>query len=136
VLYKSPHPRFSKGVDYLPFQAFRLFQRTIRQLLLAFIVLQIVPQEAPAVFILMAIDAEVFPVGAVGGIIAGVPVLVVHGQELPIPVAELPAALGANQAVNLQGAFPVIPVWIFHGPTFAPPPGGMAIQYCSASTFP
>jgi hypothetical protein len=91
---------------------------------LAFIVLKVVPQEAPAVFILMAIDAEIFPVGAVGGIIAGVPVLVVHGQQLPVPLGEFPAALGADQAVNLQGAFPIVALWIFHGPITAPHSGG------------
>jgi hypothetical protein len=39
---------------------------------------QIISQESPAVFVFVAVNAEVLPVGAVRGIIPGVAVLMVH----------------------------------------------------------
>jgi hypothetical protein len=69
---------------------------------------KIIPQKLPAVFVFMAIDAEIFPIGAIRGIILGIAVLMMHRQELPIPLGEFPAALGANHPVNLQGALPII----------------------------
>jgi hypothetical protein len=39
---------------------------------------QIVAKQLPAVFILVAVHAQVFPVRAVGGIVPVVPVFVVH----------------------------------------------------------
>jgi hypothetical protein len=40
---------------------------------------EIVAETLPVVLILVTVDAEIFPVGAVGGIIPGIAVLVVHG---------------------------------------------------------
>ena len=56
---------------------------------------------SPAVLIFMAIDAEVFPVRAVRRIIVAVAVLVVDCKEVPVLLFELPAAFGADQAVDL-----------------------------------
>lgn len=56
----------------------------------------------------MAVDAEVFPVGAVRGIIVVVIVFMMDSQELPVFVVELFAALGTYETVNLQRAFPVV----------------------------
>jgi hypothetical protein len=39
---------------------------------------EVIAQESPAVFVFVAINAEVLPVGAVGGIIMVVAVLMVH----------------------------------------------------------
>ena len=61
---------------------------------------QIVSKEPAAVLILMAIHAQVFPVGAVRGIIKVVTVFMVHGQQALIFVGELPGALGANESVD------------------------------------
>ena len=61
---------------------------------------QIVSKEPPAVLIIMAIHAQVFPVRAVRGIIKVVTVFMVHGQQLLIFVGELPGALGANESVD------------------------------------
>jgi hypothetical protein len=47
-------------------------------LLLFLFAAQIFSQEFPAMFVLVAIDAEVLPVGAVRRIIPGIAVLVVH----------------------------------------------------------
>ena len=50
--------------------------------------------------ILMAIHAQVFPVGAVRGIIKVVTVFMVHGQQALIFVGELPGAFGAYKCVD------------------------------------
>ena len=39
---------------------------------------EVVTQELAAVFVIVAVDAEVFPIGAILGIIPGIPILVVH----------------------------------------------------------
>jgi hypothetical protein len=69
---------------------------------------EIIPQKLPAVLIFVAVDAEVFPVGAVRRIIPGIAVLVMHRQQLPIPISEFPATLGANHPVNLQRPLPIV----------------------------
>jgi len=43
------------------------------------VLVEIVAEALPVVLILVTVDAEIFPVGAVGGIIPGIAVLVVHG---------------------------------------------------------
>lgn len=50
--------------------------------------------------ILMAIHAQVFPVGAVRGIIKVVTIFMVHGQQSPIFVGELPGTLGTYESVD------------------------------------
>ena len=40
---------------------------------------EIVAETLPVVLVLVTVDAEIFPVGAVGGIIPGIAILVVHG---------------------------------------------------------
>jgi hypothetical protein len=60
------------------------------------------------VFILVAVDAQVFPVRAVRGIVPAVPVFMVHSQQMPSLVVELPCALGAYESVNLERSFPVV----------------------------
>jgi hypothetical protein len=66
------------------------------------------------VFIFVAVNAEVLPVGAISRVIPAIAVFVVHRQEVPVLIGKFPAALGADEAVNLQGAFPVITAWRFH----------------------
>lgn len=61
---------------------------------------EIVSQQLAAVLVIVAIDAEVLPVGAILGIIPGIAVLVVHRQLLPVFLGEFPAAFGADHAVN------------------------------------
>ena len=63
--------------------------------------------------VIMAVNAEILPVGAVRGIILGIPILVMHRQKMPVSVSEFSPALGANHAVDLQGALPVASFW-FH----------------------
>ena len=72
---------------------------------------EIIPEKSPAVLIFVAVNAEILPIGAVGGIVKGIAVLVVHRQQLPVFLGEFPAALGADHPVDFQGAFPVITGW-------------------------
>ena len=39
---------------------------------------EIVAETLPVVFVFVAVDAEILPVGAVRGVVPGIPVLVVH----------------------------------------------------------
>jgi hypothetical protein len=39
---------------------------------------EIIAEATPAVLVFVAVDAEILPVGAVRGVIPGIPVLVVH----------------------------------------------------------
>jgi hypothetical protein len=59
-------------------------------------------------FVVMTINTEVFPVGAVKGVVAAIAVFMMHSEEIPVPCFKLPPALGADEAVYLQGLFPVI----------------------------
>ena len=56
----------------------------------------------PSVLVLMAIDAEVFPVAAVSGIVVMVVVLVVHRQQMQVPAGELTTTSTAYPGVDLQ----------------------------------
>lgn len=58
----------------------------------------------------MAVDTEIFPVAAIGGIVIMVAVPVMNGKKVQVGQIELSAALGTNPAMKLQGAFPII-VW-------------------------
>jgi hypothetical protein len=59
------------------------------------------------VFIIVAVDAQIFPVRPVHRIVVMVPVFVVYREQVPRLEIELPGALGTNEAMNLQGLFPV-----------------------------
>jgi hypothetical protein len=71
---------------------------------------EIIPQELAAVFVLVAVKAEILPVGAVRGVVPGIAVLVVHGQLVSRLMIKLPAAFGAHHPMNLEGALPVATV--------------------------
>jgi hypothetical protein len=91
-----------KAEEYLPSHESYLFPA------------EIVTQKFPAMLVFVAIDAEVLPVGAIRGIILGIPILVVHRQQLAVFMSKFPPALGADHPVNLQGALPVVTGWEFH----------------------
>lgn len=56
----------------------------------------------------MAVDAQVLPVRAVRGIVPVVAVFVVNGQQAPVFIVEIPAALGAYEPMNFERSFPVV----------------------------
>jgi hypothetical protein len=66
---------------------------------------QILAKQVPAVFILVAVYAEVFPVRAVRGIVPVVPVFMVHSKQMSVFILEIFATFGAYQSVNTQRAF-------------------------------
>ena len=67
-----------------------------------FLFTQIIPEQSPAVFILMAVDTEIFPVRTIRGIIIGISVFVVYRQKVPVLMIELPGTFGADEPVNLK----------------------------------
>ena len=70
-------------------------------------IIQIVTKQPPAVFILVTVDTQVFPVRTVSGIVPAVPVFMVYSQQVAGFVVELSAALGAYEPVNIKRAFPI-----------------------------
>ena len=60
--------------------------------------------------VLVAVGAQVFPVAAVGRVVVVVAVLVVDGQQVQVGLAEFPAALGADRAVDSDGFHAVVAV--------------------------
>ncbi len=69
---------------------------------------QIVAKQVPAVFILVAVHAQVFPVRAVRGIVPVVPVFMMHSQQVSIFIVELSTTFGAYKPVNTQRAFSIV----------------------------
>jgi hypothetical protein len=53
--------------------------------------------------IIMAIDAEIFPVASVGRIVFVIVVFVVDGKQVEILERELPAATGTYPGMDFQG---------------------------------
>ena len=69
---------------------------------------QILAKQVPAVFILVAVHAQVFPVRAVRGIVPVVPVFMVHSQQVSIFIVELSTTFSAYKSVNTQRAFSIV----------------------------
>ena len=53
-------------------------------------------------FVIVTVDAEVFPVGPVGRVVQVISVFVVDRQEMPRLFIELPPAFGADEAMDLE----------------------------------
>jgi hypothetical protein len=58
--------------------------------------------------VVMTVHTEVLPVAAVGRIVMVITVAMVNGEELEIVLLKLPAALGADPAMQFQGTLPVV----------------------------
>src|SRR6185369_13459926 len=71
---------------------------------------QILPQHSPRMHIIVAMAAEVLPVGAVRRIVVVVPVTVMDSQEMSIRLIELPGASGADESVHAKGFLAVVGV--------------------------
>lgn len=56
----------------------------------------------------MAVRAQVFPVGAVSGIVVVVAVFVVDGQKVLVAQLKLSAALTTDQVINFERLLPVV----------------------------
>jgi hypothetical protein len=68
---------------------------------------EIVSEKSPAVFVLMTINTEVFPVRSVRRVMQAVSVFMVYGKKMPVFQIELTPAFGADESVDLQGLLPV-----------------------------
>jgi hypothetical protein len=58
--------------------------------------------------VIMAVDAKVFPVAAILGIIKMVTIPVVNSKKMQIVLSKLAAAFGANPPIKLQRTIPVV----------------------------
>jgi uncharacterized protein Smg (DUF494 family) len=63
--------------------------------------LQIIAEKRACVLVVVAVDAEVFPVAPVRWVVLMVAVFVVDGQEVEVVKLEFPAAFGADPAMKL-----------------------------------
>jgi len=70
--------------------------------------LKIISKKPPAVFVVMTINAEVFPVRAIRGIVHAIPVLMMYCKKIPVFEIKLSPAFSTEQSVDSQGLFPVI----------------------------
>ena len=59
------------------------------------------------VFIIMAVDAQQFPVAAIRGVVVMVVVLMMHGKLTQFLATEFPAAPGTNPRIKLEGLLAV-----------------------------
>jgi hypothetical protein len=85
------------------FLAERVLKRRGRKAYLFFFSFaEIVAQHPLLVFLIMAVDAEVFPVGAVGRIVVVVAVFVVNGEEVPVRIIKFTCTLGADKTVDAE----------------------------------
>ena len=62
-------------------------------------------------FIVVAVDTKVFPVGSIGRVVQVIAIFVVDGQEMPRLFIKFSSALGTDEAVDLEGPFSVIAPW-------------------------
>jgi hypothetical protein len=70
--------------------------------------LKIISKQPPAVLVVMTINAEVFPVRAIRGIVLVIPVFMMYCKKIPVFEIKLSPAFSAKQSVDFQGLFPVI----------------------------
>ena len=67
------------------------------------ILAEILTQQAATVLIVVAMVADIFPVGTIGRVVMVVAVLVMDGEMVQVGSFKLAAALGADPAMNTQG---------------------------------
>lgn len=70
--------------------------------------LQIIAEKPPAVFVVMTINTEIFPVRAISRVVQAIPVFMVYSKKIPVLEIKFSPAFGTDQAVHFQGLFPVI----------------------------
>ena len=69
---------------------------------------EVIPEQPSAVFILMAIHAQIFPVRTVRGVIQWISVFMVNGQEMPLIIIKFSRTFCTDEAVYSKGKFPVV----------------------------
>src|SRR5262249_19848533 len=68
---------------------------------------EVLGEHAAAVLVVVAVDAEVLPVAAVGRVVVMVTVAVVDGEQVQVRALELARALGADPAVQGERALAI-----------------------------
>ena len=74
---------------------------------------QVFSKQFTGVFVVVAVDAEVFPIRPVGRIVQVISVFVMNRQEMSRLFIKLSPTLGADEAMNLERAFSIITPWRF-----------------------
>ena len=72
---------------------------------------EIVPQHPLLMFLIMAVDTEIFPVGAVRRIVVMIAVFVVNGEEVSVRIIKFTGALGAYETVDAERLLSVRAWW-------------------------
>ena len=72
---------------------------------------QILSKHFTGVFVIVTVNAQVFPVRSVRGIIQVISILVVNRQEMPCLFVKLSPAFGADEAMDLKGAVSIFILW-------------------------
>lgn len=62
-------------------------------------------------FVIVTVNAEVFPVGSVRRIIQVISVFVVNCQKMSRLFIKFPPAFGADEAMDLEGAVSIFALW-------------------------
>jgi hypothetical protein len=70
--------------------------------------LEIVSEKPPAVLVVVTVNTEILPVGAVRWVVPAIAVFMVHSKKIPVFEFKLSPAFGADQAVDFQGLFSII----------------------------
>ncbi len=73
-----------------------------------FLIAQVITKKASAVFIVVAVDAQIFPVRTIRGVILRVSIFVVDRQEVSVFIAELSCTFSTDESVNSEGLLSVI----------------------------
>ena len=68
--------------------------------------------------VVVAVNAQIFPIAAVGGVVIVIAISMVHRKKVQVVQFEFPTALGADPAVKLERFFPVIFMTGTFGPHF------------------
>lgn len=63
---------------------------------------EIITKQSPAVFILMTVNTQVFPVGTIRRIIPRISIFMVYSQEMPVFIIKFPRTFGTDKPVYLQ----------------------------------
>lgn len=65
-------------------------------------------EDIPAMFIIMTVYTEIFPIGSIRGVIVVVSVLMVDSKQVLIFDFKLPTTFSADGSMDFKRSFPVI----------------------------
>ncbi len=62
-------------------------------------------------FVVVAVNAQVFPVRSIGRVVQVITIFVVDGQEMPCLFVELSPAFGTDETMDFEGSLAIIAPW-------------------------